>query len=124
LAGLFSTVPDILRWIEMVFGGGRVNGSMFLTPRAVDLMTRDYYPHKPFPSALGWGDNPTFQALEGAGGKHILAKGGFTGCFMVGDMATKRAVVLLSNRVHPQRPADLRPWQELRRAIVRTVFGA
>jgi CubicO group peptidase (beta-lactamase class C family) len=124
LAGLFSTVPDILRWVEMVFGGGRVNGNVFLSPRAIDLMTRDYYPHKPFRSALGWGDGPTYHSLEGAGGQYLLAKGGFTGCFMVGDIAAKRAAVFLSNRVHPQRPADLRPWQDFRRAVVRSVFGA
>ncbi len=123
LAGLFSTVPDILLWIGMVLGGGRMNGSAILSPRAVQLMTRDYYPQRPFRSALGWGDGPTFEALDGAGGPAILAKGGFTGCFMIGDMATKKAVVLLSNRVHPERPADLAPWKAFRKAIVRDVFG-
>jgi CubicO group peptidase (beta-lactamase class C family) len=124
LAGLFSTVPDILRWIEMVFGEGRANGRQFLSPRAIELMTRDYYPGKSFRSALGWGDGKTYQALDGAGGESILAKGGFTGCFMVGDIAAKKAVVFLSNRVHPKRPVDMEPWQEFRRNIVRRVFGA
>jgi CubicO group peptidase (beta-lactamase class C family) len=124
LAGLFSTVPDILAWVAMVFGGGKANGNEILSSHAVDLMTRDYYPGKPFRSALGWGDGPTFEALEGAGGKHILAKGGFTGCFMIGDRTSNKAVVLLSNRVHPQRPADVRPWQTFRRRIVTSFFGA
>jgi CubicO group peptidase (beta-lactamase class C family) len=123
LAGLFSTVPDILSWIEMIFGGGRMNGREVLSPRAVALMTRDYYPKKGFRSALGWGDGPTYQALNGAGGETILAKGGFTGCFMVGDAAAKKAVVFLSNRVYPERPADVAPWQEFRRTVVRCVFG-
>ncbi len=123
LAGLFSTVPDVMAWIAMIFGEGRMNGSAVLSPRAVQLMTRDYYPQKAFRSALGWGDGPTFEALDGIGGDTILAKGGFTGCFMVGDMAAKRAVVLLSNRVHPERPTDLGPWQAFRRNVVRSVFG-
>lgn len=123
LAGLFSTVPDILHWIETVFDGGRVNGKEFLSPRAIELMTIDYYPGKSFRSALGWGDDPTFQSLRGAGGKNILAKGGFTGCFMIGDVAAKKAVVVLSNRVYPKRPADVEPWQEFRRNVVRCVFG-
>jgi CubicO group peptidase (beta-lactamase class C family) len=123
LAGLFSTVPDILSWIEMVFGGGRVNGREFLSPGAIDLMTRDYYPGRSFRSALGWGDGPTYQSLNGAGGKTILAKGGYTGCFMVGDATAKKAVVLLSNRVYPERPADLTPWQEFRRTLVRCIFA-
>jgi CubicO group peptidase (beta-lactamase class C family) len=123
LAGLFSTVPDILHWIETIFGGGIVNGKAFLSPRAVELMTLDYYPEKSFRSALGWGDNPTFQSLSGIGGKNILAKGGFTGCFMIGDVAAKKAVVVLSNRVYPTRPADVEPWQEFRRSVVRCVFG-
>ena len=124
LAGLFSTVPDILSWIEMVFGGGRANGREFLSPRAIELMTLDYYPGKSFRSALAWGDGPTYQSLNGAGGKNILAKGGFTGCFMVGTVTAKKAVVFLSNRVYPERPADVEPWQEFRRSVVRSVFGA
>lgn len=122
LAGLFSTVPDILSWIEMVFGGGRMNGREFLSPSAIELMKRDYYPGKSFRSALGWGDGPTYQSLNGAGGKNILAKGGYTGCFMVGDATAKKAVVLLSNRVYPERPASVEPWQEFRRNVVRCIF--
>jgi CubicO group peptidase (beta-lactamase class C family) len=123
LAGLFATVPDILRWVAMMFDGGRANGAALLSPRAVELMTRDIYPDKPFRSALGWGDGPTYDGLQGVGGPDILAKGGFTGCFMVGHMESKRVVVLLSNRVHPHRPADLAPWQALRKAVVQHVFG-
>lgn len=123
LAGLFSTVPDILSWIAMVFNGGRVDGTVFLSKRAIALMTRDYYPEKSFRSALGWGDGPTYEALEGAGGRDILAKGGFTGCFMIGDITAKSAVVLLANRVHPDRPADVGSWQAFRRAVARDVFG-
>lgn len=123
LAGLFSTVPDILRWVAMVFEGGEVNGKAFLGSRAVALMTRDYYPKRAFRSALGWGDGPTYQSLDGVGGPGILAKGGFTGCFMMGDMRAKRAVVLLANRVHPVRPADLGPWQAFRRDVVRQVMS-
>ena len=87
-------------------------------------MTRDYYPGRSFRNALGWGDDKTFKALEGAGGSHLLAKGGFTGCFMVGDMAAQKAVVFLSNRVHPLRAADAEPWMEFRRNVVRCVFAA
>lgn len=122
LAGLFATAPDVLKWVAMVFAGSNTQGSAVLSERAVALMTRDYYPDKPFRSALGWGDGKTFDALAGAGGPRILAKGGFTGCFMVGDMASKRAIVFLSNRVHPQRPTDLAPWQAFRQAVVRHVF--
>jgi hypothetical protein len=87
-------------------------------------MTHDYYPRKRFRSALGWGDGPTYEALGGAGGAGILAKGGFTGCFMIGDLSAKKAVVFLSNRVHPRRPVDIEPWRRFRREVVRHVFGA
>lgn len=123
LAGLFTTVPDILSWIEMVFGGGRANGHAFLSPRAIERMTRDYYSGKSFRSPLGWGDGPTYQSLDGAGGGSILAKGGFTGCFMVGDATARKAVVFLSNRVYPERPTRTEPWQEFRRRMVRCIFG-
>ncbi|MBN8911281.1 MAG: beta-lactamase family protein [Rhizobiales bacterium] len=122
LAGLFSTVPDLLSWIGMIFANGRANGREILSPRAVQLMTHDYYPGKSFRSALGWGDGPTYQSLDGAGGRSILAKGGFTGCFMVGDVTAKKAAVFLSNRVYPERPTDVAAWQEFRRTFVRCIF--
>lgn len=124
LAGLFSTVPDILNWIEMIFAGARINGHAVLSERSVQLMTRDYYPDAAFRSALGWGDGPTYEALNGAGGKNLIAKGGFTGCFMVGNIAKGKAVAFLSNRVHPERPSDVGPWQAFRRDVVQSVFGA
>jgi CubicO group peptidase (beta-lactamase class C family) len=122
LAGLFATVPDILNWTEMIFATGRVNGNQFLSPPAIDLITLDYYRGKSFRCALGWGDGPTFESLGGAGGPNILAKGGYTGCFMVGDTAARKAVVFLSNRVYPERLADLTAWQEFRRNVVRRIF--
>lgn len=122
LAGLFTTVPDILHWIAMVFAGGSAGERRLLSRRAIDLMTHDFYPEKSFRSALGWGDGPTFQGLNGVGGKDLLAKGGFTGCFMIGDLAARKAIVCLSNRVHPERPVDLTPWQDFRRHVVRQVF--
>lgn len=123
LAGLFTTVPDLLRWVATIFNGGRVDGTALLSPRAVELMTRDYYPDRPFRSTLGWGDGPTHQVVEGAADATLLVKGGFTGCFMIGDMAARKAIVFVSNRVHPTRPTDLRPWHEFRRSVVRAYFG-
>jgi serine-type D-Ala-D-Ala carboxypeptidase len=122
LAGLFSTAGDVLAWVAMIFAGGRSGAHRVLSENAVRLMTHDYYPDKPFRSALGWGDGKTYDGLAGAGGPQILAKGGFAGCFMIGDIARKRAVVLLANRVHPQRPTDLGPWLAFRRDVVRHVF--
>jgi CubicO group peptidase (beta-lactamase class C family) len=124
LAGLFSTAPDILRWTAMMLNDGRtVSGAPVLSPAAVRRMTHDRYPEKPFRSALGWGDGPTFQSLQGVGGSYLLAKGGYTGCFMIGDPAAQKVLVLLANRVHPARPPDLTPWQDFRRNAVRSVFG-
>jgi serine-type D-Ala-D-Ala carboxypeptidase len=122
LAGLFTTVPDIMKWVQMILDDGTVRGKRFLSPSAVKLMTNDYYPEKDFRSALGWGDNPTFLALNGVGGQKLLAKGGFTGCFMMGDMKKKKALVFVSNRVYPKRPHDLEPWKEFRRKVVQNVF--
>ena len=118
-------MPKVLWAADSISMGGeavRLSDRSRLSPRAIEFMTIDYYPGKSFRSALGWGDEPTFQSLRGAGGKNILAKGGFTGCFMIGDVAANKAVVVLSNRVYPKRPADVEPWQEFRRNVVRCVF--
>jgi hypothetical protein len=42
---------------------------------------------------------------------------------MVGNMAAGKAIVFLSNHVHPQRPSDVRPWQAFRKDVVASVFG-
>ena len=42
---------------------------------------------------------------------------------MIGDVAAKKAIVVLSNRVYPRRPTDVEPWLEFRRKVVRCVFG-
>jgi CubicO group peptidase (beta-lactamase class C family) len=41
-AGLVSTAPDYLRFLQMLLNGGELDGTRILAPSSVDLMTRDH----------------------------------------------------------------------------------
>ncbi len=42
--GLFSTVPDYLRFAQLLLNGGHLDGTQLLQPATVELMTRNHLP--------------------------------------------------------------------------------
>lgn len=58
--GLFSTVGDYVRFAQMLLNGGELDGVRILSPKTVDLMTRDHLhglpkPTKIYPVSDGFG---------------------------------------------------------------------
>jgi CubicO group peptidase (beta-lactamase class C family) len=55
--GLFSTAPDYLRFCRMILGGGQLDGTRFLKPESVRLMTTVQTGDLPtgFTPGNGWG---------------------------------------------------------------------
>jgi CubicO group peptidase (beta-lactamase class C family) len=102
-AGLFSTAPDLLNFLEALLQGK--------FPLIIE-MAQD---------GLGW-------QREGAIlGSHPMAgmfgKTGFTGTSVVVDPKKEIAYVLLSNRTHPTRPANSDGINSLRRDIADIILG-
>ncbi len=86
-AGLFSTAPDILNFLESLLQGKY--------PNVVEGAQR----------GLGWQVNqPWFMGK--LAGRHAFGKTGFTGTSVVCDVERGIAFVILSNRTYPQRPPD------------------
>src|SRR3989344_5459623 len=86
-AGLFSTVPDILNFLEALLHGKY--------PSVVDGAQK----------GLGWQLNqPWFMGIHC--GPRTFGKTGFTGTSIVCDMERGIAFVILSNRTYPKRPPD------------------
>lgn len=86
-AGLFSTAPDMLNFLE--------------------ALLRGEYPYivRAAEAGLGWQlHEPYFMGTHA--GAHTFGKTGFTGTSVVVDMARGIAFVILSNRTYPQRPPD------------------
>ena len=40
--GLYGTAPDCLRFAQMLLNGGELNGVRLLSPRSIELMSRDH----------------------------------------------------------------------------------
>lgn len=92
-AGMFSTVPDVMRFMEWVLD----------SPELLALITQNALPHLPGQcTGLGWElANPRF--MGGAAGARTFGKTGFTGQSIVADPEKRRVLVLLSNFTWPQR---------------------
>jgi len=89
-AGLFSTLADMMRYIEEVFFK-----QTFLKPETIEALLQDFSPLKNQNRSLGW--DMKFDKA----GNPFLFHSGFTGTFLLLDPRRKKAFVFLSNRVHP-----------------------
>lgn len=106
-AGLFATAADLLRFGELLRHDGTLDGVTVLKPASVTAMRTDQLPASlahPHGQGIGArvGDRKFMGTLTGAFG-HT----GFTGTSLVVDPARRLTVVLLTNRVHPTRDADV-----------------
>jgi CubicO group peptidase (beta-lactamase class C family) len=73
-AGLVSTAPDYLRFLQMLLNGGDLDGNRILSPASVALMTRDHVG-----DAVDWpgeGFGLGFAVLEDAGAAGQFASDG------------------------------------------------
>jgi serine-type D-Ala-D-Ala carboxypeptidase len=103
-AGLFASTLDVLHFAACILAEGRTaTGEQLFSPATVQLFaTRQSEPHGTS-RALGW-DTPT---APSSSGKHFSASSighlGYTGTSLWIDPERKLAVVLLTNRIWPDR---------------------
>lgn len=131
-AGLFSSGDDIARYCRMLLRGGELDGTRVLRENTVKLFTE---PHtvpgtvgkdgstSKQSRAFGWDVNTSYSAprgdlfIKGEGYGHT----GFTGTSIWVDPGTKTAVIVLTNRVHPDDKGNA---TQLRREIATIVAQA
>jgi CubicO group peptidase (beta-lactamase class C family) len=110
-AGLFSTADDMARYCRMLLRGGELDGArildaktvkLFTEPHAVPIVTKEKKESKGARS-LGWDVDTSYSAQRGERFKKGEGYGhtGFTGTSAWIDPGTKTAVIILTNRVHP-----------------------
>jgi CubicO group peptidase (beta-lactamase class C family) len=110
-AGLFSNVPDLLRFagevLESVRGSGQQRGSVALFhPETVQLFARRQGPVGSS-RALGW-DTPSEKSSSGRYfSPHSIGHLGYSGCSLWIDLEAGVAVALLTNRTWPDRRSQL-----------------
>jgi serine-type D-Ala-D-Ala carboxypeptidase len=133
-AGLFSTADDLARYCRMLLRGGELDGARvlsaesvkrFIEPHAVPLIDKSKKETKGGRS-FGWDVDTSYSAPRG----DLFAKGtgcghtGFTGTSVWLDFETKTAVIVLSNRVHPDDKGNATPLRRQVGNIVASAVGA
>lgn len=104
-AGLFSTVPDLMKFMDMLLNGGVLNGKKYLSPQIISQMYTNQLPGSNQCVGLGWELNQ--KSFMGSNcSVTALGKTGFTGCSIVADIKKQSGYVLLSNHVYPERKPD------------------
>lgn len=102
-AGLFSTIDDIALFVRMYLD----NTGDYLKQSTIALLQSDQTPNRQGTRSLGWD-------LKG----EWLFHTGYTGTFILMNVTRKKAMIFLSNRVHPN---DFREaYIEERDAIIAT----
>jgi len=129
-AGLFSNVPDLLRFAAEVLAGSE---SPALTPPATsplfDPATIDFFSQKQGPAAssraLGW-DTPSQPSSSGTlFSSHSIGHLGYSGCSIWIDLHAHIAIALLTNRTWPDRsPASAQSIRLVRPAFHDAVRSA
>lgn len=122
IAGLFSTVPDLLTFQEMLLNDGSHEGRRYYSPAIVKQMYTNQIADIGEDAGLGWELNkPSYMGKYS--NEHIMGKTGFTGCVMITDPIEDVGFSLLSNRIFPKRPKDNSAINEVRRDVADIVFG-
>ncbi|MDF3123510.1 serine hydrolase domain-containing protein [Rheinheimera sp. 1928-s] len=106
-AGIFGTADDLALFVQMLLNGGELKGQRVLSPLAVQrLLTPVVIGNQS--RALGWDMQTAYSAPKG----DLLPPGsfghtGFTGTSIWIDPASRTYIILLSNRVHPNRTTSI-----------------
>jgi CubicO group peptidase (beta-lactamase class C family) len=102
-AGLFSNVPDLLRFSEAILNS---DGTGLFDPRTIEYFAQRQ-PPQGSSRALGW-DTPSGESSSG----HYFSSNsighlGYSGCSLWIDRDARLAIALLTNRTWPDRESQL-----------------
>jgi CubicO group peptidase (beta-lactamase class C family) len=109
-AGLFSNVPDLLRFAKEILAAAKPATSA-QKPLLFQVATIEHFAQRQGPvgssRALGW-DTPSANSAAGSlFSPYSIGHLGFSGCSLWIDLDASVAVVLLTNRTWPDRQSQL-----------------
>jgi serine-type D-Ala-D-Ala carboxypeptidase len=110
-AGLFSNVPDILRFASAILESDHEEQSAGKRYRLFERTTVEKFAERQGPlgstRAIGW-DTPSENSSSGKRfSRHSIGHLGYSGCSLWIDMDAKVGIVLLTNRTWPDRQSQL-----------------
>lgn len=122
IAGLFSTVPDLLNFLEMLLNEGMKDGRQYFSKAMVKQMHTNQIDLSINDKAgLGWAMNWP-EATGTHCSEETFSKSGFTGTLVVVDPVKGVAYALLSNRTYPKRPKDNSAIMAVRKDVSNIIF--
>jgi CubicO group peptidase (beta-lactamase class C family) len=122
-AGLYSTAPDLLQFLEMLLSRGELYGKRYFNPDTLDLIhTNALPPELGAVTALGWElDQERFMGKNRTAS--TFGKTGFTGCTIIADPLRRTGFVLLCNHTWPQRRQDREAINRVRQGLADLIFS-
>lgn len=115
-AGLFSTAPDILNFLEVLLHKGTFQGKKYFSEKIVEQMGTNQIEELNDFTGLGWELNqPRYMGDYCT--PHTFGKTGFTGTLAICDIEKGIAYVILSNRIFPKRPSDSAAINSFRKVV-------
>jgi CubicO group peptidase (beta-lactamase class C family) len=120
---MFSTVPDLLRFVQMVLNDGVFEDKTVAPKGLLDLVSHNAFaPEVGAETALGWELNAE-RFMGSRRSPRTFGKTGFTGASIVADPEKGAAVVLLSNFTWPHREPSADRINQFRAALSDLFFG-
>lgn len=116
-AGLFSTVTDGARFLQLLLQDGEWEGQTIFAPATLEQLRQGRQLPNGQRVGLGWEWRPTAWAGETLS-RQAIGKSGFTGCCLLLDWAKQRGVVIFSNATYPHRPDDRSALQRFRSDVI------
>ncbi|MEE5987508.1 beta-lactamase family protein [Ligilactobacillus equi] len=96
-AGLFATLTDLVKFSQWFLTGKNYGpGPVPISPTTIASFYQDWTPNGKLGRSLGW--DLRFRA----DGRPALYHTGFTGTFLFLDQVSQEALIVLTNRIHPQ----------------------
>ncbi len=122
-AGLFSAANDLLCFSEMLLNAGSLNGHEYFKSETVAGMHTNQLASIGAHAGLGW-DMARVHYMGKYFSPQTFGKSGFTGPMLLIDTSKNVALVLLTNRTYPQRPADDTAINVVRSALAGVLLAA
>jgi len=101
-AGMFSTADDMAIYAAMLLNGGSWNGAEILSLLGVKAFASIPLGYEKFGRSLGWDLNSAYSSNQGdLLSESTFGHTGYTGTSIVIDPQNNLAIILLTNRAHP-----------------------
>lgn len=120
-AGVFSNAEDLSILAAMLLNGGEINGVRILSPLTVRKMQSVPAGYEQFGRSLGWDVSSDYASDGDIFDVSAYGHTGYTGTSITIDPSSGTAVIILTNRVHPEDKGSLR---RLRETVANVVAGA